>query len=259
MAERALGANMLEARSIVKRFGGITVLHGLSLTVQRGSVNCIIGPNGCGKTTLFNILTGNLRADEGEVFFKDTDITGMPAYQVARMGISRKFQIPGVYPELTVVENLMIPLAGQVGQADRSSKSGILQTLFARPTGRLGELLNLCGLTEKATDKVETLAHGEKQWLEIAMLLAYDGDLIMLDEPTAGMSVPETQKTAELVRRLQTEYGKTVLVIEHDMSFVRALDCRLVVMLRGRVVREGTLDEIQNDPEVVAAYLGGSA
>lgn len=244
---------MLEAKSIVKSFGGLTVLHGLSLTVQPGTINCIIGPNGCGKTTLFNILTGNLAPDEGQVILKGTDITGMPAYQVARRGISRKFQIPGVYPELSVVENLMIPLAGKAGQA------GVLSTLFARPTERLGELLALCGLTEKATQKVETLAHGEKQWLEIAMLLAYDGDLIMLDEPTAGMSVPETQKTAALVRRLQTDYKKTVLVIEHDMSFVRALDCRLIVMLRGRVVREGTLDDIQNDPEVVAAYLGGSA
>lgn len=244
---------MLEVKSVVKRFGGITVLHGLSLAVQPGTVNCIIGPNGCGKTTLFNIITGNLRPEEGQVFLNGSEVTGMPAYLVARRGISRKFQIPGVYPELSVVENLMITLAGQGGRA------GVMSTLFSSPVERLAELLDLCGLTQKATDKVETLAHGEKQWLEIAMLLAYNADLIMLDEPTAGMSVPETQKTAQLVHRLQTEYGKTVLVIEHDMSFVRALDCRLVVMLRGRIVREGTLEDIQNDPEVVAAYLGGSA
>jgi len=242
---------MLEISSVTKRFGGLTVLDGLSLALDQGSVNCIIGPNGCGKTTLFNIITGRLRPEEGRIVLKGKDVTGQPAWRIARQGISRKFQIPGVYPELSVVENLVVPLA-----AARSASS-MLGTLFSRNADRLEALLDVCGLSHKATAPVGTLAHGEKQWLEIAMLLAMDADLILLDEPTAGMSVPETQKTADLVRRLRTQFGKTVLVIEHDMSFVRALDCRLVVMLRGKVVREGTLDEIQSDPEVIAAYLGG--
>jgi len=246
------GERMLEIKSIVKRFGGLTVLNDLSLSLERGSVNCIIGPNGCGKTTLFNLVTGRLRPDQGQILLNGRDVTGLPAWRIANLGISRKFQIPGVYPELSVVENLIVPLAAS------QRKSGLLGTLFSRNTDRLASLLDLCGLAHKATAKVETLAHGEKQWLEIAMLLAFDADLILLDEPTAGMSVPETQKTAELVKRLQTEFGKTVLVIEHDMSFVRALECRLVVMLRGKVVREGSLEEIQKDPEVVAAYLGGA-
>ncbi|CAM5494182.1 Urea ABC transporter ATP-binding protein OS=Eoetvoesiella caeni OX=645616 GN=DFR37_102537 PE=4 SV=1 [Eoetvoesiella caeni] len=244
---------MLEIKSIVKRFGGITVLSDLSLSLEPGSVNCIIGPNGCGKTTLFNLITGRLRPDDGQIILKGQDITGRPAWRIANLGISRKFQIPGVYPELSVAENLIVPLAA----AQR--RSGSMATMFSSRADRLAALLDLCGLSHKAVDRVETLAHGEKQWLEIAMLLAFDTDLILLDEPTAGMSVPETEKTAGLVKRLQSEFGKTVLVIEHDMSFVRALDCRLIVMLRGKVVREGRLEEIQKDPEVIAAYLGGTA
>lgn len=244
---------MLEIQSITKRFGGITVLDELSLSLQAGSVNCIIGPNGCGKTTLFNVLTGRLRPEGGKVRLQGRDITGLPAWRIANLGMTRKFQIPGVYPELSVAENLIVPLAAS------NRTAGALATLFSRSNDRLAALLELCGLTHKAEHKVETLAHGEKQWLEIAMLLAVEADLILLDEPTAGMSVPETQKTAELVRRLRSEFGKTVLVIEHDMNFVRALDCHLIVMLRGRVVREGRLQEIQSDPEVIAAYLGGAA
>lgn len=244
---------MLEIKSIVKRFGGVTVLSDLSLSLEPGTVNCIIGPNGCGKTTLFNLITGRLRPDDGQIKLNGRDITGLPAWRIANLGISRKFQIPGVYPELSVAENLIVPLAA----AQR--RSGSMASMFSSRADRLAALLELCGLSHKATDLVETLAHGEKQWLEIAMLLAFDTDLILLDEPTAGMSMLETEKTAGLVRRLQSEFGKTVLVIEHDMSFVRALDCRLVVMLRGRVVREGRLEEIQKDPEVIAAYLGGAA
>ena len=244
---------MLEVHSIVKRFGGVTVLDELSLSLQAGSVNCIIGPNGCGKTTLFNVITGRLRPEGGRVVLEGRDITGLPAWRIAKLGMTRKFQIPGVYPDLTVAENLIVPLAAS------NRRAGMLATLFAKNEDRLTALLNLCGLAHKAEHKVETLAHGEKQRLEIAMLLAVEADLILLDEPTAGMSVPETQKTAELVKRLRTEFGKTVLVIEHDMSFVRALDCHLIVMLRGRVVREGRLEDIQTDPEVIAAYLGGAA
>lgn len=244
---------MLDIQSLTKRFGGITVLNELSLTLQAGSVNCIIGPNGCGKTTLFNVLTGRLRPEGGKVLLEGRDITGLPAWRIANLGMTRKFQIPGVYPELSVAENLIIPLAA----SNRQGRA--LATMFSKNSDRLGDLLELSGLSHKAEQKVETLAHGEKQWLEIAMLLAVEADLILLDEPTAGMSVPETQKTAELVKRLRSEFGKTVLVIEHDMSFVRALDCHLVVMLRGRIVREGRLQDIQTDPEVIAAYLGGAA
>ncbi len=245
------GAAMLDVRSVVKRFGGITVLNELSLSLRAGSINCIIGPNGCGKTTLFNVLTGVLSPEGGQVVFNGQDITRMASWRIAGLGMTRKFQIPGVYPELTVAENLIVPLAA----ANR--RAGMMSTLFSRSGGRLAALLELCRLENKAEHKVGTLAHGEKQWLEIAMLLAVDADLILLDEPTAGMSVPETQKTAELVKRLRTDFGKTVLAIEHDMSFLRALDCHVIVMLRGRVVREGRLEDIQNDPEVIAAYLGG--
>jgi ABC-type uncharacterized transport system ATPase subunit len=242
---------LLEVRGIVKRFGGVAALDGLSLTLGAGDLNCIIGPNGCGKTTLFNVITGAFLPDEGRVSFRGQDIIGMAPHRIAALGITRKFQIPGVYPDLAVAENLEIPLATA---GERRSPLALVR----HPTDRrrLKELLEFSALTGKASTTVSELAHGEKQWLEIAMLLATNAELILLDEPTAGMSVVETQRTAELVKTLRDEHGKTVLVIEHDMNFVRLLDCPVVVMMRGRVVREGKYADISNDPEVIGAYLG---
>ncbi|MBF0277153.1 MAG: ATP-binding cassette domain-containing protein [SAR324 cluster bacterium] len=241
---------LLEIKELSKKFGGIVVLEGLSLSLSSQELRCIIGPNGCGKTTLFNVATGALPPDGGSVYIKGEEVTGLPSHEIARRGIVRKFQVPGIYKDLSVVENLEVPL-------NASASRSAWKILTAKPRhSRMLELLDICGLSSKATVLAGSLSHGEKQWLEIAMLLASDAELILLDEPTAGMSILETEKTAELINRLRHQFNKTVLVIEHDMFFVRLLNCPVMVMMNGSILRVGPYDEIRKDPKVIEAYLG---
>jgi ABC-type uncharacterized transport system ATPase subunit len=213
---------------------------------------CIIGPNGCGKTTLFNVITGTFAPSAGTVFYRGRDITGLPPHRIARFGIARKFQVPGIYQSLSVVENLEIPLAADA--------NGPFSLLCRRPVaGRVQSLLRRFGLADHAKRSAGTLPHGLKQWLEIATLLAGSAETVLLDEPTAGMSAAETVATAQLIQELRAEHGMTVLVIEHDMNFVRTLACPVVVMLRGAVLRRGSYAEVQADPTVREAYLGQAA
>ena len=245
---------ILEVDKVTMRFGGIVALDALSLSLQPGDLRCILGPNGCGKTTLFNVLTGALRPTSGRVRFRSTEIAGKTPQAIARLGISRKFQVPGIYPELTVFENLEVPMAAA------SRRPDILSLLRLKPDRRkLHDLLTFSGLGRKLHVPAGELAHGEKQRLEIAMLLAVEADLILLDEPTAGMSKGETAAVADLVRRLSVERGKTVLVIEHDMNFVRDLQCHVLVMARGGMIAEGSFDEVRSDPRVIESYLGRAA
>ncbi|MFO1319666.1 MAG: ATP-binding cassette domain-containing protein [Burkholderiales bacterium] len=237
---------LLDLQRISKDFGGLQVLGGIDLALEAGHTRVIIGPNGCGKTTLFNIITGAFRPTGGRVVFRGEDITGLAPHRIARKGIARKFQVPGIYPSLTVAENLEAARLG-VGTRHPGADASDLQRVMVR-----------FGLSEVLDRPAGTLSHGRKQWLEIAMLLNMDAALLLLDEPTAGMSAAETAATADLLRDLARERGVAVLIIEHDMSFVRAMDCPVVVALRGRVVFEGSYEEAQAHPDVRDAYLGNA-
>jgi ABC-type uncharacterized transport system ATPase subunit len=198
------------------------------------------------------VISGAFPPSSGQVLFGGRDITGHPPHKISRLGVARKFQVPGIYPTLSVAENVEVPLVGTRGRRARDSNAG-------HDSSSICALLRQFGLERYAQQPAGSLAHGLKQWLEIAMLLASEPRLILLDEPTAGMSAAETTATVELIRRIQRERGVAVLVIEHDMNFVRQLDCSVVVMLRGAVLFEGTYTQMRGHPEVREAYLGHAA
>ncbi|WP_299617144.1 ATP-binding cassette domain-containing protein [Pelagibius sp.] len=231
---------LLEVAGLEKDFGGVRAADGLSLTLGAGEMLCLIGPNGCGKTTLFNIITGAIPANRGSLSFDGETLRGLEPYQIARRGILRKFQVPGIYPELTVRENLVLAAGGRSSEAPAD----------------IDALLDLARLSGRDQVPAGSLAHGEKQWLEIAMVLAGRPRLLLLDEPTNGMTGAETAATVALIRDLHRDHGCAVLVIEHDMGFVRELDCPVALMLRGRIERRGSFAELQADPLVRDAYLG---
>jgi urea transport system ATP-binding protein len=234
-------------------FDGFKALNNLSLTIDVGELRCIIGPNGAGKTTMMDCITGKTRPDAGRVFFgSNVDLLRLTEPQIAQAGIGRKFQKPTVYEHLSVFENLELNL-----RADRR----VVPTLFSRLSGeqldKLGELLTLIHLKGQAQRTAGLLSHGQKQWLEIGMLLAQDPKLLLLDEPVAGMTDEETERTAELFLTLEGQHS--LVVVEHDMKFVDQLTQgrkKVTVLHEGSVLAEGLLSEVQNNEKVVEVYLG---
>ncbi|MBL4805837.1 MAG: urea ABC transporter ATP-binding protein UrtD [Rhodobacteraceae bacterium] len=231
-------------------FDGFKAINNLSMVIQKGELHAVIGPNGAGKTTMMDIITGKTRPDEGEVFWNETvDLTKIDEAGSAQLGIGRKFQKPTVFETLTVEDNIAIAL-----KADR----GVLATLFDRQTKKqakkITELLELVRLNDDRARMAADLSHGQKQWLEIGMLLAQDPELLLVDEPAAGMTDAETMRTADLLKSIAGE--RSVVVVEHDMEFVRALNCKVTVLHQGSVLAEGTLDHVSAMPEVIEVYLG---
>jgi urea transport system ATP-binding protein len=238
---------LLEIEGLRKTFGGLAAVDGVDLTLEEGALHALVGPNGCGKSTLFNLVTGALVPSAGRVCFAGEDITRWPVHRIARTGIGRKFQVPAVFDELSVLENLCLP---------RWSK-GRLHLLTRADLAPGEDQLARIHLAGKGTVRAGALSHGERQWLEIGMLLAANARLLLLDEPTAGMTQAETAATAGLIRRVAGR--ATVLVIEHDMGFIEALGCPVTVMARGRILCSGSFAELRADARVRELYFGRAA
>jgi urea transport system ATP-binding protein len=234
-------------------FDGFKALNNLSLTINVGELRCIIGPNGAGKTTMMDCITGKTRPDAGKVFFgSNVDLLRLAEPQIAQIGIGRKFQKPTVYEQLSVFENLELSL-----RADRGVKASLFSKLSGSQLDKLGELLTLIHLKTEAQRSAGLLSHGQKQWLEIGMLLAQDPKLLLLDEPVAGMTDEETERTAELFLTLEGQHS--LVVVEHDMKFVEQLTQgrkKVTVLHEGSVLAEGLLSDVQANEKVVEVYLG---
>jgi urea transport system ATP-binding protein len=231
-------------------FDGFKALNNLSLVVDTGELRAVIGPNGAGKTTMMDVVTGRTRPDSGTVVFrKDVDLTRHDEADIARLGIGRKFQKPTVFESHTVADNMTLAIAGE-----RDVWSCLVRPLRPAQRARIAEALALVRLADRQDALAGDLSHGQKQWLEIAMLVVQEPELLLVDEPVAGMTDAETEATADLLRAIAREH--TVVVVEHDMTFVRALGCKVTVLHEGSVLAEGTLDHVQADPRVIEVYLG---
>ena len=234
-------AEFLKATAVAKTFGGLAAVSGVDFSVDEGEIHCLIGPNGAGKSTLFKLIVGTYVPTQGTIAFRGENITGMQPSARVRRGMSIKMQTPSIFRELPVRQNIHIALQHHVAKAD-----------LAREEERL---LSLLELSADATKLAGTLAHGQQQWLEIGMALALRPKLLLMDEPTAGMSTEETFKTGELIKSLNGE-GMTVLVVEHDMAFIRQIAQRVTVLHFGKVFAHGSISEIIVDPRVAEIYLG---
>jgi urea transport system ATP-binding protein len=231
-------------------FDGFKAINGLNLYLETGELRCIIGPNGAGKTTMMDIISGKTRPDTGSVSLgSNIDLLRCSEALIANLGIGRKFQKPTVFEQHSVWENLELALRGE-----RGVWAVLRARLSEEQRDRIAELLNLIGLARVSGQRAGALSHGQKQWLEIGMLLAQDPGLLLIDEPVAGMTHEEMDRTAELLTSLAGD--RTVVVVEHDMEFVRSIARKVTVLHQGRVLAEGSMDEIQNDPQVVEVYLG---
>jgi len=248
MAE--LTSALLYLDGVTVSFDGFRALNELSLVVESGEMRAIIGPNGAGKTTMMDVITGKTRPDKGEVYFEgNVDLTKRDEAEIANLGIGRKFQKPTVFEFHTVLDNLRLAIA-----ADRRARATAFWRESATERERIDSLLRTVRLTDHKDRLAGGLSHGQKQWLEIGMLLAQEPKLLLVDEPAAGMTDSETHQTAELLREINRE--RTVVVVEHDMSFVRDLGVRVTVLHEGSVLAEGSLDQVSANERVIEVYLG---
>ncbi|MDR3415749.1 MAG: urea ABC transporter ATP-binding protein UrtD [Nevskia sp.] len=241
---------ILYLEDITVSFDGFKALNALTLYVDAGELRCIIGPNGAGKTTMMDVITGKTRPDHGSAWFGQTiDLLALDEPEIAQSGIGRKFQRPTVFENHSVFENLELAMAG-----DRSPWKLLAAKLSGEQRDSIEQTLQLVGLKDRSGARAGSLSHGQKQWLEIGMLLMQRPRLLLVDEPVAGMTPQETERTAELLLSLAGE--RSVIVVEHDMDFVRSIARTVTVLHEGSVLAEGTIDQVQNDPRVVEVYLG---
>ncbi|MEC4983656.1 MAG: urea ABC transporter ATP-binding protein UrtD [Oscillatoria sp. PMC 1068.18] len=246
-----MGEKILKTENVTVSFDGFKAINNLNFSMDTGELRVVIGPNGAGKTTFLDIITGKVQPTEGQVLFKGQNLRRLSEHQIARLGIGRKFQTPRVYLNLTVRENLDLvsnrhknvftTLFGSAAAAEKRSVAGLLETI---------------GLETKAEIKAQYLSHGEKQRLEIGMLVAQSPDLLLVDEPVAGLTDEETENVGNLLLALAKSHS--IIVIEHDMEFVRQIARKVTVLHQGSVLCEGNMDEVQNDPRVIEVYLGES-
>ena len=241
---------ILYLEDVSVRFDGFKAINKLSLDIAPGELRCIIGPNGAGKTTMMDIITGKTRPDEGRVFFGSTiDLLRYKESEIAQMGIGRKFQKPTVFEQLTVFENLELAL-----KTNKAVPASMLFRLNSTQSDRLAEILHTIHLADSVSRQAGYLSHGQKQWLEIGMLLMQDPKLLLLDEPVAGMTDEETERTAELFLTLKGQHS--LMVVEHDMSFINTISDIVTVLCDGSVLAQGTLAQVQADERVIEVYLG---
>ncbi|ANY66518.1 urea ABC transporter ATP-binding protein UrtD [Paenibacillus sp. BIHB 4019] len=242
--------SILQCNDVTVEFDGFKAIQGMSLTLAKGELRFLIGPNGAGKTTMLDVICGKVRPSKGQVTFNgDIDITRKKEHQIAELGIGRKFQAPSIFPSMTVLENLEIALR---------QRRGVFATLFARLQAeeqkRMKRQLEMIGLADQEDSRAGGLSHGEKQWLEIGMMLLQEPDILLLDEPVAGMTDKETDKTGELLQEIARE--RSIVVVEHDMEFVRSFASKVTVMHEGKLLKEGTMEDVQRDVRVAEVYLG---
>jgi branched-chain amino acid transport system ATP-binding protein len=245
---------VIETVGLSKQFRGFTAVNAVDLAVSEGDVHALVGPNGAGKTTLFNLLTGFLRPSGGQIKLAGHDITGASPDRIARLGVARSFQITSLFEQLTLRQHVELALQATTTLGHRFWISDRVLSRFA---GRTGELLEQVGLAGLADVPAGALAYGRKRALELALALALDPKVLLLDEPTAGMGLEDVQQTVELIRRVRA--GRTVVLVEHNMSVVAGLADRVTVLQFGSVLVEGTYDEVRADPRVIEAYLGGES
>ena len=241
--------SLLSLENITVSFEGFLALNDLNLSLNKGELRAVIGPNGAGKTTFLDVITGKVKPTKGKVLFKGKSLIGRKEHKIARLGVGRKFQSPRVFENLTVKENLEISVS-----TPKSPLNLINKKIKNDQLDEIEHLMKVINLSKKINSKAGALSHGQKQWLEIAMLLGQKPDLMLVDEPVAGLTDEETDLTADLLKSLSGE--NTVVVIDHDMEFIRRLDSNVSVLNQGTVLCEGTMDTIQNDKRVIDVYLG---